>query len=73
MGRPDGGLQYKAVNDPKVEAYGDASLAIKKSQSGTVVKFGESTVTWRSSKQPQVAKSTADSEVTALASTVILG
>ena len=53
--------------------YGDASFAVKRSQTGTVVKVGENTICWRSSKQPQVAKSTADSEVTAMAATAILG
>ena len=71
-GTADYALYFKPT-DNTVIAYGDASFAIKRSQTGTIIKIGDNTVCWRSSKQPQVAKSTADSEVTAMASTAILG
>ena len=69
------GLVFDSPEEQTAEVvvFGDASFAIEKSQTGTVVKFGGSTVAWRSQKQPQVAKSTADSKVTALASSVIVG
>ena len=63
----------KTQEETDVVVYGDASFAVKKSQTGTLVKYAGNTVAWRSQKQPQVAKSTADSEVTALASSVIIG
>ena len=40
---------------------------------GTLILLNGSALSWRSSKQPQIAKSTADSEITAAASSAILG
>ena len=51
-------------------AYGDASFEAHRSTTGSVVTYCGCVLAWRSSKQPQVARSTADSEVTALAATV---
>ena len=53
-------------------AYGDASFEAHRSTTGSVVTYCGCVLAWRSSKQPQVARSTADSEVTALAATVSL-
>ena len=69
----DVGIWFKPTEVENVTAFGDASFAIKKSQMGTVVKLGDNIISWRSSKQPQVAKSTADNDVTAMASTAMLG
>ena len=51
----------------------DANHAVKRSQTGSVVKLGVNVVAWRSMKQTEVSTSTAESEVQAVASTDTLG
>ena len=49
--------------------FGDANFHPARSTTGVLVKLFGNTVAWRSKRQNQVAKSTADSEVTAMATT----
>ncbi|WP_353239609.1 reverse transcriptase domain-containing protein [Limnohabitans sp.] len=63
------GLNFEGEGSD-LTAYGDASFEATKSISGTCVFFGGHLLAWRSAKQPQVAKSTADAEVTALSATL---
>ena len=53
----------------KLEAYGDASYEEGWSQTGVLVKLEGMTISWKSTKQSQVPRSTAESEVTAMAYT----
>ena len=53
-------------------AYTDANSSVKRSQTGVIVKLGDNVFAWRSMKQTEVAMSTAESEVQALASVEIL-
>ena len=50
------GIWFKPTEVGNVTAFGDASFAIKKSQTGTVVNIGENIISWRSPKQTQVTK-----------------
>ena len=50
-----------------LEAYGDASYEVGFAQTGVVVKLNGMTISWKSTKQPLVARSTAESEGTAMA------
>ncbi|CAK0841691.1 unnamed protein product, partial [Prorocentrum cordatum] len=50
----------------KLDVYADASFETDTSQSGVAVFVGDVLVDWRSQRQPQVARSTAEAEVTAL-------
>ena len=52
-----------------LEAYGDASYEVGFAQTGVVVELNGVTISWKSTKQPLVARSTAESEVTAMAYT----
>ena len=52
---------------PILEAYGDASYEIGYAQTGVLIKYCGMLVMWKSSKQPQVPRSTAESECTAMA------
>ena len=64
------GLSFKACEDhEKVIAYTDASFAEKRSQTGSVIRLGSNVIAWRSSKQPIISTSSAESEVQAMAST----
>ena len=67
------GLSFRACkNHEDVIAYTDANYAVKRSQTGSVIKLGENVITWRSMKQSTIAQSTAESEVQALANTATL-
>ena len=59
-------------NYQDVIAYTDANFAVKRSQTGAVIKLGNNVVAWRSMKQTEVSMSSAESEVQALASTEVL-
>ena len=73
QGTQEVGLSFKACGDhDKVIAYTDANFAIKSSQTGSVIKIGLNTITWRSSKQSIISTSSAESEVQALANTACL-
>ena len=50
----------------------ESLCAFKRSQTGVVVKFGTNVVAWISMKQTEVSMNTAESEVQAVASTVVL-
>ena len=50
-----------------LEAFGDASYETGYAQTGVIVKYRGMTIMWKSSKQPQVPRSTAESECTAMA------
>ena len=74
QGTKDVGLSFKPCqNFHEVIAYTDANHAVKRSQTGSVVKLGVNVVAWRSMKQTEVSTSTAESEVQAVASTDTLG
>ena len=67
------GLTFKSCqNFMDVIAYTDANHATNRSQSGAVIKLGENVVTWRSAKQTEVSRSSAESEVQALSMTAVL-
>ena len=67
------GLHFKTCKyGEDVIAYTDANFAVSRSQTGSFIKLGTNAVTWRSTKQTTVARSTADSEVQAVATTEIL-
>ena len=51
----------------KLEAYGDASYEEGFAQTGVIAKLNGMTISWKSTKQPQVPRSTAESECTAMA------
>ena len=66
-------LAFKSCQNYKdVIAYTDANHATNRSQSGAVIKLGENVVTWRSAKQTEVSRSSAESEVQALSMTAVL-
>ena len=67
-GTTDVGLEFRPEG-ADFTAYCDASFEAHRSTTGSVVTYCGCVLAWRSAKQPQVAKSTADSEVTALAAT----
>ena len=67
-GTIDVGLEFRPEG-ADFTAYCDASFEAHRSTTGGVVTYCGCVLAWRSAKQPQVAKSTADSEVTALAAT----
>ena len=50
-----------------LEAFGDASYETGYAQTGVLVKYRGMTIMWKRSKQPQVPRSTAESECTAMA------
>ena len=50
-----------------LEAFGDASYETGHAQTGVLVKHRGMLIVWKSSKQPQVPRSTAESECTAMA------
>ena len=71
-GTKDLGLQLqKCKNYQSVLAFTDANFSVKRSQTGAVVKLGTKGVAWRSMKQADVSMNTAESEVQAVASTVV--
>ena len=53
----------------KLEAYGDASYEEGWAQTGVLIKHKGMTISWKSTKQVQVPRSTAEREITALAYT----
>ena len=66
-------MQFRACkNYQDVIAFTDANFAVKRSQTGAVIKLGNNVVAWRSMKQTEVSISSAESEVQALASTEVL-
>ena len=72
-GTKDLGLQFRPCrNYQSVIAFTDANFSVKRSQTGVVVKLGTNVVAWRSMKQSEVSMNTAESEVQAVASTVVL-
>ena len=52
---------------PVLEAHGDASYEVGFAQTGVLIKLNGNTIGWKSTKQAQVPRSTAESEVTAMA------
>ena len=67
------GLWFRACeNEGGIRAYTDANFGTKRSQTGSVVKLGDNTVAWRSSKQPASVLNVAESEVHACACTANL-
>ena len=54
-------------NQPVLEAFGDASYETGYAQTGVLVKYRGMLIFWKSAKQPQVPRSTAESECTAMA------
>ena len=53
-------------------AFTDANFSAKRSQTGAVVKLGDSVVAWRFMKQSEVSMSSAESEVQAVATTEVV-
>ena len=53
--------------DPIIEGFGDASYEEGYGQTGTVIKYMGMTIFWKSCKQVQVPRSTAEAECTAMA------
>ena len=70
------GLFFQAVrgdgNELELHVFADASFEAEYSQTGVAVYLGECLIDWRSVKQAQVARSTAEAEITALAMGVIM-
>ena len=68
-------LLYKPVGKrgkkPLLEVYADASFDPCRAQTGYVVYFAGMLIDWRSTKQPQVARSTGEAELTALATALL--
>ena len=52
---------------PVLEGFGDASYEVGWAQTGVLIKYRGMLVGWKSTKQPQVPRSTAESECTAMA------
>ena len=50
-----------------LECFGDASYEVGYARAGVVVKYQGMTIMWNISKQPQLPRSTAESERTAMA------
>ena len=50
-----------------LEGFGDASYEEGWAQTGVLIKYRGMTIAWKSTKQPQVPRSTAESECTAMA------
>ena len=67
---PELGLRYKAQGEPNIEVYCDASFASeeykRKSRTGWVILVNGTPVAWKSSLQPVIAHSTAESEYIAM-------
>ena len=62
------GLVYRAgMGEPRLETFADASFEPDCSQSGVATYVCECLVDWRSIKQAQPARSTAEAEITSLA------
>ena len=59
--------QGRGTGTPPLEGFGDASYEEGWGQTGVVVKYLGMLVAWKSTKQPQVPRSTAESECTAMA------
>ena len=57
-GTMDVGLVYRKTKSGEIDvtAFGDANFSVRRSQSGTLVKLAGCAVSWKSGKQPQVAK-----------------
>ena len=51
----------------RLEGFGDASYEEGWAQTGTIIKLDGNTICWKSAKQPQVPRSTAEAECTAMA------
>ncbi|CAK0822789.1 unnamed protein product, partial [Prorocentrum cordatum] len=70
------GLFFQAVrgdgNGLELRAFADASFETEYSQTGVAVYLGECLIDWRSVKQAQVARSTAEAEITALAMGLVM-
>ena len=62
------GLTFKKQDGMDFTVYSDANFEADRSMTGTIIMYGGSPLCWRSSRQAQVARSTADSELTAVAS-----
>ena len=56
-----------ASRGPTLEAHGDASYEVGFAQTGVLIKLNGNTIGWKSTKQVQVPRSTAEREVTAMA------
>ena len=54
-------------SNPILEGFGDASYEEGWAQTGVLVKYRGMIIAWKSTKQPQVPRSTAESECTAMA------
>ena len=68
-GTKDLGLAFVRQAGMDFTAYTDANFEATRSMTGSLVTYGGSPLCWKSGRQAQVARSTADSELTALAST----
>ena len=68
-GTRDLGLAFTKQDGMDFTAYTDANFEATRSMTGSLITFGGSPLCWKSGRQAQVARSTADSELTALAST----
>ena len=61
------GLHFRSFGTAHLVVYADASFDVATSQTGIAVFWRGILIDWRSLKQPQVARSTAEAEITALA------
>ena len=61
------GSAERCGGTPVLEGFGDASYEEGWAQTGVLIKYRGMLIAWKSTKQPQVPRSTAESECTAMA------